>query len=355
MVYCYDSANWASIKNGLRNTDWEWMANGDINPDSAAERLTNTILSLVHRFTSMKESVKSKSDVSWFNDECLRAIQERNLAEGTDNYEAAATKCNKVFMGVYGRYQNKMRNELLVLPRGSKKWWKLSDRLLSKPTRAQSIPALKVNSEWITEPGLKANAFLQCFSSKWVLPMPLDGSIPPDYIELPPEWIPFIRPKAIAEALSNLDPTTSTGIDGLSAQVLKTCSKELVRPLVMLIRLIFITGHWPECWCIHRLTPIFKRKAVFDPNNYRGVHITSQLGKTVERVILGITSRFYEETPLDQINLRIENNMVRGIRCFILFYFGFSILPMDTKFWCYCRTLPALLTASTEIDWCIVE
>ena len=35
----------------------------------------------------------------------------------------------------------------------------------------------------------------------------------------------------------------------------------------------------------HWILPLYKKKSPWDPGNYRGVHLTSQVGKTVERLL----------------------------------------------------------------------
>ena len=47
----------------------------------------------------------------------------------------------------------------------------------------------------------------------------------------------------------------------------------------------FVTEtRWPICWRQHCVHPIHKRKSTVHANNYRGVHLTVQLSKVVERV-----------------------------------------------------------------------
>ena len=52
----------------------------------------------------------------------------------------------------------------------------------------------------------------------------------------------------------------------------------------MLARIIVSSGEWPLAWKKHWLHSLFKRGAQSDPSNFRGVHLTSQLSKVVERV-----------------------------------------------------------------------
>ena len=38
---------------------------------------------------------------------------------------------------------------------------------------------------------------------------------------------------------------------------------------------------WPSRWRLHHVIPVYKRGSVYDPDNYRGVHLTSVVAKTV--------------------------------------------------------------------------
>ena len=55
-------------------------------------------------------------------------------------------------------------------------------------------------------------------------------------------------------------------------------------------------GCWPMCWRVHWIIPIYKRKAVSDPSNYRGVHLTTLLSKVAERIINSLMTPFLQKT-----------------------------------------------------------
>ena len=48
---------------------------------------------------------------------------------------------------------------------------------------------------------------------------------------------------------------------------------------------ILDAGEWPAMWITHWIIPICKRNAAWDPKNYRGVHVTSQESKVMERLM----------------------------------------------------------------------
>ena len=82
----------------------------------------------------------------------------------------------------------------------------------------------------------------------------------------------------------------------LSAKVLQKCAGELVLPVAKLARHILSSGCWPDDWREHWLVPLYKKKEVWNPSNYRGVHLTSQLSKVMERMLGSFFMPFLAET-----------------------------------------------------------
>ena len=91
--------------------------------------------------------------------------------------------------------------------------------------------------------------------------------------------------EAAEKILRSLDTDSATGPDYLPTRMLKECSQHFAKPFRMLAIFIFHAGAWPLCWMIHWVMPFFKKGATFMPDNYRGVHLTPQLSKAMERFI----------------------------------------------------------------------
>ena len=85
--------------------------------------------------------------------------------------------------------------------------------------------------------------------------------------------------------MRKLDASSATGPDMVSARVLKECAENLGLPVAKLLTRILANKVWPTLWLQHWIIPLYKKKSVFDANNYRGVHLTSQLSKVMERLL----------------------------------------------------------------------
>ena len=63
-------------------------------------------------------------------------------------------------------------------------------------------------------------------------------------------------------------------------------------PLSIVALIILEFGRWPEMWLIHWIVPLFKRGAMGDAKNYRGVHLTAQLSKVMEKLLRPLLEPF---------------------------------------------------------------
>ena len=105
-----------------------------------------------------------------------------------------------------------------------------------------------------------------------------------DAIQEVSEW-DLSSEEAAKKILKALKEDSGTGPDALPVRILKKYAKELAKPVQSLTLLIIATGVWPEFWLHHWIAPLFKKRSTFDANNYRGIHLTAQLSKVVERLI----------------------------------------------------------------------
>ena len=82
----------------------------------------------------------------------------------------------------------------------------------------------------------------------------------------------------------SLNENKVIGPDKLSAIILKKLAAELAIPFAKFLRRILSERRWPDAWRLHYLIPIYKKNSVYQPGNYRGIHLTSILSKVAERV-----------------------------------------------------------------------
>ena len=102
----------------------------------------------------------------------------------------------------------------------------------------------------------------------------------------------------VEKTLSELRCDSATGPDAIPTKIMKECAKQLARPLFILANRILDTGRWPDIWMVRWIVPLHKKNNVYTASNYRGVHLTAQASKVMERVIRKILNRFYSTIQL---------------------------------------------------------
>ena len=85
--------------------------------------------------------------------------------------------------------------------------------------------------------------------------------------------------------VSSLRIDKGTGLDDISARLLKEACPEIVPSLTHIINLSIRSGCFPEDWKISKVLPLYKEVIKSDPNNFRPISILPVVSKILEKVI----------------------------------------------------------------------
>ena len=285
-VWMFSKADWDGLKGDLSHSDWSFLDAGDTS--EVADRMTRLVLSFAESRIPRKTITCQKKSHPWLNDRVVQLVATKHAASGTPHFAEAVQECSKGIVEEFMKYASEARKKLCEAKRGSKLWWTMSRALLLQTTKTQSIPALKTDDgTWVHDPTGKANEFAKAFRGKNELP----NAVTNDYTivqratqqqKLVNTWSVCV----VRKTLEALDVNSGTGPDMLPARILKFCGKDLAVAVLKLAERILETGKWPDGWREHWIVPIYKRKAVYKAAHYRGVHLTAQLSKVVERLFL---------------------------------------------------------------------
>ena len=297
--FFYLQADWTGLDRALDATDWaSLLGERDNDPDAATSILTTMILKLAKRFIPFRRVCTDRRTVPWLNEKCIELVADKCAAQGKHDYFLKQKKCSQGLWHEYSKYITRSKEKLAHLPSSSKKWWALARSLTMKSTSLSSIPPLKCSSgDWLTDATCKANLFATCFTEKSIMPIGVvnEYTPTPNRDTIMSGFMP-LRKRLAAKTLRQLREDSGTGPDGLPARLLKRCWRSLALPVTILARIILKTGIWPQHWRYHWIFPIFKRRAKSNAANYRGVHLTAQLSKVVERMIGHLFQPYFEST-----------------------------------------------------------
>ena len=334
-VWLWSKARWEDLKEGvLRIYCEEELQQGTVS--QAAQSFTKKLLDTTAANVPTKLVQEARGTHPWVNDKLLELVTERRAAEGTKNEKDAVLACSQGFLDEFQKYELRCKEELKALKPGSRAWWRRSRELLDKKTGTQGVPALKKpGGEWLRHAQDKAEHFADTFEGKFVLPAAvtnLYSEVRQETLELLPPTLDWnLLYSAVLEALKNLREDSATGPDLLPTRLLKTCAEELATPVTTVVQRILLEGEWPDTWREHWILPLYKKKAVWNVQNYRGVHLTSQLSKVAERVVKTLLEPYLEKPPLAQGPFQFAYRKERGARDALLFAVCSWLLAFNSR------------------------
>ena len=97
--------------------------------------------------------------------------------------------------------------------------------------------------------------------------------IPPKYTLKP------VSHECVLDYIQSLSENKATGIDNISARLLKKAGVAIVDPITHIINLSLQTHVFPDSWKRARLNPIYKAGDHTDPGNYRPIAILQRFVK----------------------------------------------------------------------------
>jgi len=283
LIWKLADADWKAIEHDLRSQDRSILE--VVSVDDAVGFLYQKLDSLMKAHIPSVWKEVSKSNLPWLDTECKAAIAAKHAVEGTPLYEEAAARCIATLRKSRAVYLVKLKHDMQKLPRGSKRWWALNKQLMHRQSSPSLFPPLRnLAGQWCRSPTSKADAFVETWTKKFKL-------LPETYEHFF-AWVPDamsafcpIRARTVKRLLKKLRLDQATGPDGLGAALLSRLGDVLCLPIAILTRRIFQEAHWPKQWRLHHVVPLYKRGSRYVPGQYRGIHISNILSKTVERVI----------------------------------------------------------------------
>ncbi|KAI4889447.1 hypothetical protein NFI96_002246 [Prochilodus magdalenae] len=94
-----------------------------------------------------------------------------------------------------------------------------------------------------------------------------------------------ITEQELTHNISKLKPKKASGPDGILPEMIRNTSRKFQSAILKLFNMILSVGYFPDIWSKGLITPIFKSGDKFDPNNYRGICVNSNLGKLLCSII----------------------------------------------------------------------
>ena len=102
-----------------------------------------------------------------------------------------------------------------------------------------------------------------------------------------------VDPKGVFKLLIGLNINNASGLDGLSARVLKECCSEIAPILALIYNESLAQGTVPDDWRQANVAPVFKKGEKYDAANYRLVSLTCICCKTLGHIIVSNINKHF--------------------------------------------------------------
>ena len=249
-----------------------------------------------------KQVKRPKKNKPWYDNTCRQLKRElRKLANKINptaprslrqEYFVLKNKYKKLVKKMHKRYKNQFLDEINTLNSNqSGDFWKLINKIRKSETIDESsdIPP----EDWIKHFQNLLYDKEETQESHTVVNSPnnLDETTQSDEILNGP-----ITVKEIYDQISKLKNKKAPGTDTLLNEMLKHGRYYLIPSLERIFNDIIETGTFPTEWKIGVIKPIYKKKGDKKwPANYRGITLTSCLGKLFTSILQNRLNKFIEQ------------------------------------------------------------
>jgi hypothetical protein len=275
------------------------------NPNMSLNILYDTLYRLLSKFAPTKiKRVKRLHQPGWFSEEVKIARKTRDKFKANKQWTEYKIWRNK-YLAIIKKNKKQFFNKSIEEKRDSKYLWKNIKNVSGLDQESLNIPhALTVNDEkvqgrhnilnslnshFINVANIVSKRELQ-LENYDLLKQQLQHKLKNFYFSLD-----SITPFEVCKIIDRLDVNKSTGLDGISAKILKICRDCLTPAIASIINSSIETGEFPDELKVAGVIPLHKGGTRDDPNNYRPISILPTISKIFERHIANQMQAFFEK------------------------------------------------------------
>ena len=294
----------ASLNKIRQNLDIDWNSEmNDLNTEEAFVYLTDKINEVVNNNCPQKTlTISNKSIIKepWMTGGLMNSSRKvEKLYKNCHNLSREHPSFKKYikYRNLYNKTKRNAKTKfyhdrIIEARTDSAKTWKILNTLIGKTNNKNEVTSFfNINGTLTHDKNLISNGFCEFFSNvgpRLAAKIPDSNMLFTDFLKDPHPDSIFLAPtdpEEIYKILSNLRPKKSTGIDGISNDLLKKLSFYIKIPLSIAINKSLETGLVPDSLKIAKIIPIFKAKDKQLLTNYRPISLLPNISKILEKVV----------------------------------------------------------------------
>ena len=243
-----------------------------------------------------KQRVKNKAS-PWLTSEIKKLMHKRDYLKKKSisnkskaTFEAYKRVRNKINAEIKRAKVNYLNKEIDNDNQNSWHTWRAINTLLGRKSKVTGVRELNVDENTITDPHTISETFNNHFST---VGFKISNSVP--YTTTPPETFvkqsdtsfefSTVAPSVIENMLSRLSVRKASGLDKISADILRHAAPVISGPLSIIFNQSIQTSVFPDRWKNAKVFPVHKGNAKDDPNNYRPISVLPVVAKVFEKLI----------------------------------------------------------------------
>ena len=232
----------------------------------------------------------------------------------TSSYDAYKQARNRVNAAIQKAKHDCVSAEVKNVDKDSGRSWKAINLLLGRKSKKTEINELKLGESVLTDSKQISEAFNDHFSvigSKVKNSVQPTSVMPESYVKPATSQFEFksVTVSDVFSLLLGLSVSKASGLDGISARILKDAAAVISEPLCNILNRSLSLGIFPDSWKIAKVFPIHKGNAKNDPCNYRPISVLPILAKVFEKIVF---NQLYSYLAVNNILTKFQSGFRSG-------------------------------------------
>lgn len=287
-LFYWKRANYKAMNEHLANVDFAALFNGK----SLSEKVSSlhSVLNDAIKKYVPPVIVKRRTRFPWNNKKLQSLKNRRNKAwkrfkvtGDKQQFEKAFEDFDGLNTTLYNEYVDKLKSSLKSDPSS---FWRFVN---SKKSTDNKPKVMHFKSNRSSDEKVQADMFAEFFSSNYTVPSTDDSSEHTSNADAAPSQQQLnnfsLDGNFVLQGLHSINVKKGVGPDGVHPLILKQCAQHLAAPLTVLFNESLSTGVFPNQWKKSSVTPIFKKGARSNIENYRCIAKLQTIAKFFEYLV----------------------------------------------------------------------
>ena len=287
-----------NFPNEVSQQDWSFDELED--PNLAWSNWKTKFVRVINSHAPLRTRHTKLSKAPWINSTLKKGMRCRDAAkrkakrtkhpQDWANYRKLQNQINNKVRTTKASYYHSSFTQSEGNPRRTRK---TINSLMSRRQNNQIVKELKGNDTFICNSNKISNVFNGHFSTigpRLAREIPLTSDEESIYLNNIPEnynkfCFRLTTSSVVFTHLNRLSQTKATGLDNISAKLIRECADIISGPLCDLFNKSLMSGIFPDDWKCARVTLLFKQGESSDLNIYRPISVISVIAKVFERIV----------------------------------------------------------------------